>query len=122
MAEIRINKIMRQFNIGLDDLVEFTIGTNPLQPDTDGDGMNDGWEHRYGFDPTVDNATDTNPNNDIDADPDEDGLTNGQECECETKTAMLNSVSPPVFWYWDESSGTPVWTSKTKGPTSWTSE
>ena len=69
---------------GLDDLLEFTIGTNPLQPDFDGDGMNDGWEYRYmdaGFDPAADSATDANPNNNIDADPDGDGLTNGQECE-----------------------------------------
>ena len=32
------------------------------------------------------------------------------------------AASPHVFWYWDESSGVPVWTSKTKGATSWPSE
>ena len=69
---------------GLGDLEEYILGTNPLQPDSDGDGMNDGWERRYvdeGFDPTVDNAADSNPNNDISADPDDDGLENGEECE-----------------------------------------
>jgi len=34
----------------------------------------------YGFDPTVNNASDNDPDNDIGADPDGDGLTNGQEC------------------------------------------
>jgi len=69
---------------GLGDLEEYILGISPLQPDSDGDGMNDGWERRYmgaGFDPTVDNAADSNPSNDIDADPDGDGLENGEECE-----------------------------------------
>ena len=90
-------------NDGLADGTELSIGTNPLQPDTDGDRMDDGWEYRYrnavlvpdaagggqlrgapvnvSFDPAVDNAADDDPNNDFDADPDSDGLTNGQECE-----------------------------------------
>lgn len=45
-------------------------GTNPNVADTDGDGMNDGWEVQYGFDPRANNAS---------ADPDGDGLTNLQE-------------------------------------------
>ena len=86
---------------GLTDGEEAALGTDPTQPDTDGDGMNDGWEHRHrnavfhpdegggqlrgapvnvSFDPTVDTATDGDPNNDFGADPDGDGLTNGQEC------------------------------------------
>ena len=58
---------------GLSDGLEVAVGTSPIQPDSDGDGMNDGWEHRHGFDPTVDNATDNDPNNDIGADPDVTG-------------------------------------------------
>ena len=72
---------------GLPNAQEIAIGTDPFQPDSDGDGMNDGWEYEHrsaGFDPTIDNATDSNPGNDIDADPDGDGLTNGQECEWRT--------------------------------------
>ena len=65
---------------GLSDGLEDSIDTNPLQPDSDSDGMNNGWEYRYGFDPTVNNASDNDPDNDIEADPDGDGLTNGQEC------------------------------------------
>ena len=70
---------------GMDDGAESDVGTAPLNPDSDGDGMNDGWENQHdGFDPTVDNSTDTNPNNDFDADPDGDGLTNGEESEAGT--------------------------------------
>ena len=72
---------------GLSDGQENSIHTNPLQPDTDMDGMNDGWEYQHlsaGFDPLVDNATDANVENDVNADPDGDGLTNGQECELNT--------------------------------------
>jgi hypothetical protein len=69
---------------GLSDGLEQSLGINPLQPDSDSDGMNDGWEHRHrsaGFDPALNNAADGNPNNDIGADQDYDGLANGQECE-----------------------------------------
>jgi hypothetical protein len=52
--------------------------TDPLDPDTDGDGLNDGWESRY-FDATVNNLTDEQDENDPAADPDWDGLDNQQE-------------------------------------------
>ena len=38
---------------GLNDGIEQAIGTDPLQPDSDEDGMPDGWEHQNGFDPTT---------------------------------------------------------------------
>ena len=40
----------------LSDLNEFENGTCPTNPDTDGDGMPDGWEVTYGLDPTIDDA------------------------------------------------------------------
>lgn len=65
---------------GLTTAREFTIHlTNPRQPDTDDDHMDDGWEIQYGFNAKVDNATDANPGNDEASDPDGDHLTNGQE-------------------------------------------
>ena len=65
---------------GLSNLSEIQIhSTDPMNWDTDGDGMNDGWEIQYGFNAKVDNATDANPSNDEASDPDGDHLTNGQE-------------------------------------------
>ncbi|UCF07230.1 MAG: VCBS repeat-containing protein, partial [Thermoplasmata archaeon] len=50
-----------------------THGTDPLNPDTDGDGLDDGWEVANGFDPL-------DPR-DATADYDHDELTNIQELE-----------------------------------------
>ena len=55
---------------GAKDYEEFLRGTNPANPDTDGDSMPDGWEITNGFDPLLDDA---------DLDKDSDGLTNMTE-------------------------------------------
>ena len=47
---------------------------DPLAPDTDGDGLPDAWEVRYGLDPSVASGA-----NGASGDPDADGLTNLQE-------------------------------------------
>lgn len=65
-------------NDSLSDDVETAIGTDPLDQDTDDDGMPDGWEHQNTLDPT--NGSDAA------ADPDEDGFTNLQE--------YLNNTDP----------------------------
>lgn len=57
----------------------FGTGTNPLNPDTDGDLLRDGWEVAHGMNPLMHNAADGNPRTNADADPDLDGLTNQQE-------------------------------------------
>ncbi len=65
---------------GLTTQVEFvTYLTNPRQPDTDLDGMNDAWEIANGFNPKLNNLNAGPANQHPDADPDGDGLTNGEE-------------------------------------------
>lgn len=56
---------------GLKNLGEYQHGTDPTNPDTDYDGIPDGWEVNYGFNPL--DASDSN------ADSDGDGLTNLEE-------------------------------------------
>ena len=65
---------------GLSTQAEFyTYHTNPKQPDTDGDGFNDGWEVAHGFNPLLDNRTAGPASQNPNADPDGDGLTNAEE-------------------------------------------
>jgi hypothetical protein len=54
--------------------VAFTYVDDDPEADTDGDGLPDQWEHRYGLDP---NATDAD--NGPDGDPDADGVRNADE-------------------------------------------
>lgn len=53
---------------GLSNFEEMLLGTNPIDWDTDGDTMNDGWEVMWGLDPfSADDAT-ANPDGDYMAD------------------------------------------------------
>lgn len=83
---------------GLLDGMELGIGTAPLIVDTDGDGMNDGWEHRHdGFDPLS--------ANDGDADPDNDGATNRQESEAGTDPANPDTDGDGLNDFWEITQG-----------------
>ena len=57
--------------VGCEADPSFRLGPDPTNPDTDGDGIPDGWEMFFGLDPT-------DPS-DADEDPDNDGLTNLEE-------------------------------------------
>ena len=65
---------------GINTFIEFfTYFTNPRQHDTDGDGLNDAWEIAFGFNPKINNLLAGPANQNPNADPDSDGLTNSQE-------------------------------------------
>ena len=69
---------------GLPNLIEKEIGSDPYNPDTDGDNLPDGYEAlTLGTDPTKPD-TDENGVSDYDEDFDNDGLSNGQEYELGT--------------------------------------
>ena len=77
---------------GLSNLAEIqTHGTDPTQPDTDDDGLFDGWEISNGYNPLVDNGTDADPNNNFDADPEGDGLVNYVEADHGSSTNFSDS-------------------------------
>jgi hypothetical protein len=65
------------------------VGTSPLKWDTDGDGLSDGFERTYGFDPN--NANPADPNQSPTGDPDNDGLTNLAEATLGTNPNDSNS-------------------------------
>ena len=75
------------------------------EDDTDGDGIPDWWEERYGYDPTI-------PDNHSTLDPDNDGLTNIQECYAFEWGA--EPFAKDVFWEmdWMESQTHPQDTNK----------
>ena len=69
---------------GLNDTDEIlTHGTHPVTPDSDWDGMNDGWEIAAGFNP-LDRA-------DATGDPDGDGLSNVEEAQAGSDPAVVDS-------------------------------
>lgn len=69
---------------GIADIVEATLGTNPLVADTDGDGLNDGIERRLGTDP-------------LRADTDGDGLVDWTELRnAFDPTTPTESVDPTL--------------------------
>ena len=67
----------------LGNLEEFLAGSNPLNPDTDGGGVPDGWEVKYGLDAT-------NPDDDT-FDMDNDGWSNLKEWEVGTNPLRANT-------------------------------
>ncbi len=73
---------------GFNDGDEIDAGTDPHDPDTDGDGMPNGWEIDNGLDPELNDAT---------ADADDDGLTNLSEYQNNTDPQNSDSDGDGVL-------------------------
>ncbi len=71
---------------------------NPLSSDTDTDGMSDGWEMYWGFDPLNDDGT-------KDDDDDSDGLTNLQEYQNNTEPNNLDTDADGMPDGWEVNFG-----------------
>ena len=76
---------------------ETVVGTNFTNPDTDGDGMPDGWEVSYGL-----NATNAG---DASLDSDGDGLTNLQEYEYRTDPTNADTDGDGMPDGWEVDNG-----------------
>lgn len=76
---------------GLPDFIERGLGSDRFNPDTDGDGLPDGYEYySLGTDPTKIDSDD-NGISDADEDFDEDGLTNIEEYNLSTHPFVKDS-------------------------------
>ena len=67
---------------GLPRFEEEKLGTDPTNPDTDGDGMDDWWEAHFSLNPLLDDAAE---------DKDKDGYTNIQEYDAGTDPTSADS-------------------------------
>ena len=72
---------------GLSESFEISVGTDPQDPDTDKDGMTDGWEVRHRLNPLLGSGAD-GPS----GDPDFDGFTNLEEFQAGTNPRDVQSV------------------------------
>lgn len=98
-----------------------SAATDPLNPDTDSDGMNDGWEVQHGlnpidpFDANLDADNDgltnlqeyqygTDPNN---ADSDGDGRSDGEEVDDGTNPSETTVIGPVNFGFDEEITDSP---------------
>ncbi|GBC59640.1 hypothetical protein DENIS_0579 [Desulfonema ishimotonii] len=67
---------------GLPKFEEEKLGTDPANPDTDGDGMDDWWEAHFSLNPLADDSAE---------DKDNDGYTNIQEYDADTDPTVADT-------------------------------
>ena len=79
---------------------EYLEGTDPRNPDSDGDGISDGWEYYWGLDPLV---------SDSENDADNDTLSNLYEYDNRLIESSIFSFNEPLFkGYWNFEGTSPV--------------
>jgi len=81
-------------NDTLTNIEEYNRGTDPTNPDTDGDGMPDGWEVAYGLNPKnpTDGTETLNPDGTPAADLDGDGLSNRAEYDFGSRPDRISTA------------------------------
>lgn len=110
-----MNSLSDSDNDGLPDLQEFRAGSDPTNPDTDGDGLTDSQEVLfYGSSPTTPD-TDGDGLGDLEesargtdllkADTDNDGLTDSQEVLLGTNPLLKDSDGDGLFDLWEVTYG-----------------
>jgi hypothetical protein len=80
--------------------MEYSLGTDPNNPDTDADGLSDGWEYYWGLDPLLSDS-----GNDVD----NDTLSNLYEYDNRLIESSIFSFNEPLFkGYWNFEGTSPV--------------
>ncbi|WP_181684909.1 vWA domain-containing protein [Halorhabdus salina] len=77
----------------VDNRIEYWFGTDPLSPDTDGDGLEDGFEIRYSETSPQQSDSDDDGVIDAEEDPDGDGVVNQREQKLGTDPHRADSDS-----------------------------
>jgi len=91
-AAVDVQAASDQDGDGLTYGLEYLMNTQPNDPDSDNDGLPDGWEWKYGLDPLSSNGMDGAV-----ADPDGDGMSNLQEYLYLQPTGWDNSQTTSVL-------------------------
>ena len=91
-SAVEVHAASDQDGDGLTYGLEYLMNTQPNDPDSDNDGLPDGWEWKYGLDPLSSTGADGAV-----ADPDGDGMSNLQEYLYLQPTGWDNTNTPSVL-------------------------
>ncbi len=91
--KVKAKQLLDSDSDGATNAIEEKIGTNKEKPDTDGDGLLDGFEILKLYTSPLKQDTNNNDTTDNQEDTDQDGLTNLQEQVAETDPVLKDSDS-----------------------------